>query len=211
MRFGLLYELQLPRPWLEMSEHKLFQDALSEVEAADRLGYDYVWANEHHFLEEYSHNSAPEVFLAACAARTRQIHVGHAVVLSPPGYNAPARVAERIATLDLISSGRVEWGTGQSASRTELEGFNVELAQKKAKLEQYGRRVWNVTSAEAAIAKTEAFFNSIGMPTRLQAYNISTGEAAAKISARFAERKATFGEHGDIGPAAAAAILRLRA
>ena len=132
MRFGLLYELQLPRPWLEASEHQLFQDAMSEVEAADRLGYDYVWANEHHFLEEYSHNSAPEVFLAACAARTRRIHVGHGVVLSPPGYNAPARVAERIATLDLISSGRVEWGTGQSASRTELEGFGIDLAQKKA-------------------------------------------------------------------------------
>ncbi len=132
MRFGLLYELQLPRPWLAMSEHQMFQDALAEVEVADRLGYDYIWANEHHFLEEYSHNSAPEVFLAACAARTRSIHVGHAVVLSPPGYNAPARVAERIATLDLISSGRVEWGTGQSASRAELEGFGVELTQKKA-------------------------------------------------------------------------------
>ena len=85
------------------------------------------------------------------------------------------------------------------------------LAQKKAKLEQYGRRVWNVASAEAAIEKTEAFFNSIGMPTRLRAYNIAAEEAAAKISGRFAERKATFGEHGDIGPAAAAAILRLRA
>ncbi len=85
------------------------------------------------------------------------------------------------------------------------------LAQKKAKLEQYGRRVWNVASAKAAIEKTEAFFNSIGMPTRLQAYNISAEEAVAKISARFAERKATFGEHGDIDSAAAAAILRLRA
>ena len=85
------------------------------------------------------------------------------------------------------------------------------LAQKKAKLEQYGRRVWNVASAEAAIEKTEVFFNSIGMPTRLRAYNIAAEEAAAKISGRFAERKATFGEHGDIGPAAAAAILRLRA
>jgi len=129
MRFGLLYELQLPRPWLDTSEHQMFMDALAEVEIADKLGYDYLWANEHHFLEEYSHSSAPEVFLAACAARTRTIH---AVVLSPPRYNAPARVAERIATLDLISSGRVEWGTGQSASRAELEGFNVIQASKKA-------------------------------------------------------------------------------
>ena len=117
MRFGLIYELQLPRPWTADSEHRLVQEALTEVEVADRLGIDYVWANEHHFLEEYSHNSAPEVFLAAAAGRTRRIHLGHAVVLSPPGYNAPARVAERIAMLDLVSSGRAEWGTGSSASR----------------------------------------------------------------------------------------------
>ena len=131
MRFGLIYELQLPRPWDAESEHRLVQHALAEVEVADRLGFDYVWANEHHFLEEYSHNSAPEVFLAAAAGRTRQIHVGHAVVLSPPGYNPPAHVAERIAMLDLVSSGRAEWGTGSSASRAELEGFNVDAAQKK--------------------------------------------------------------------------------
>jgi alkanesulfonate monooxygenase SsuD/methylene tetrahydromethanopterin reductase-like flavin-dependent oxidoreductase (luciferase family) len=131
MRFGLIYELQLPRPWDADSEHRLVQQALTEVEVADHLGFDYVWANEHHFLEEYSHNSAPEVFLAAAAGRTRQIHVGHGVVLSPPGYNPPAHVAERIAMLDLVSSGRAEWGTGSSASRAELEGFNVDAAQKK--------------------------------------------------------------------------------
>jgi alkanesulfonate monooxygenase SsuD/methylene tetrahydromethanopterin reductase-like flavin-dependent oxidoreductase (luciferase family) len=131
MRFGLIYELQLPRPWDAESEHRLVQQALAEVEVADRLGLDYVWANEHHFLEEYSHNSAPEVFLAAAAARTKQIHIGHAVVLSPPGYNAPARVAERLAMLDLVSSGRAEWGTGSSASRAELEGFGVDPALKK--------------------------------------------------------------------------------
>ncbi len=85
------------------------------------------------------------------------------------------------------------------------------LAQKKAKLEQYGQRVWRVTSAEAAIESTEAFFNFIGMPTRLSAYKIPADEAAEKVKARFAERKATFGEHGDIGSDAAAAILRMRA
>ena len=131
MRFGLIYELQLPRPWDAGSEHRLVQQALTEIEAADRLGFDYVWANEHHFLEEYSHNSAPEVFLAAAAGRTKQIHLGHGVVLSPPGYNPPARVAERIAMLDLVSSGRAEWGTGSSASRAELEGFNIDPAHKK--------------------------------------------------------------------------------
>ena len=132
MRFGLLYEHQLPRPWDERSEHQLFKDALAQVELADRLGIHHVWEVEHHFLEEYSHSSAPEVFLAAVAARTKHIRLGHGVVLSPPGYNHPARVAERIATLDLISGGRVEWGTGESASRIEIEGFGVDPEQKKA-------------------------------------------------------------------------------
>lgn len=132
MKFGLLYEHQLPRPWTNGAEHRLFQEALAQVELADRLGIDYIWEVEHHFLEEYAHSSAPEVFLAACAARTKRIRIGHGVVLAPPGYNHPARVAERIATLDLISSGRVDWGTGESASRVELEAFGIDPEQKKA-------------------------------------------------------------------------------
>ena len=131
MKFGLFYEHQIPRPWHDGAEYKLFQDALAQVELADRLGFDYIWEVEHHFLEEYSHSSAPEVFLAACSQRTRQIRLGHGIVLMPPGYNHPARVAERIATLDLVSDGRVEWGTGESASHMELGGFNVDPKCKR--------------------------------------------------------------------------------
>jgi alkanesulfonate monooxygenase SsuD/methylene tetrahydromethanopterin reductase-like flavin-dependent oxidoreductase (luciferase family) len=131
MRFGIFYEHQLPRPWTEGLELKLFQDALDQVELADALGFDNVWEVEHHFLEEYSHSSAPEVFLAACSQRTKQIRLGHGIVLMPPGYNHPARVAERIATLDLVSSGRVEWGTGESSAALELGGYGVALADKR--------------------------------------------------------------------------------
>jgi alkanesulfonate monooxygenase SsuD/methylene tetrahydromethanopterin reductase-like flavin-dependent oxidoreductase (luciferase family) len=126
MKFGIFYEHQLPRPWSDDSEQKLFQEALDQVELADRLGIDYAWEVEHHFLDEYSHSSAPEVFLAACSQRTKRIRLGHGIVLMLPGYNQPARIAERIATLDLVSNGRVEFGTGESASRAELEGFNIE-------------------------------------------------------------------------------------
>ena len=132
MKFGIFYEHQLPRPWAEGSELELFQDALAQVELADRLGIDYAWEVEHHFLEEYSHSSAPEVFLAAASQRTRQIRLGHGIVLMPPGYNHPARVAERLATLDLVSNGRVDWGTGESASRAELEGYGVTPADRRA-------------------------------------------------------------------------------
>jgi alkanesulfonate monooxygenase SsuD/methylene tetrahydromethanopterin reductase-like flavin-dependent oxidoreductase (luciferase family) len=125
MKFGIFYEHQLPRPWEADSELHLFQNALDQVELAARLGIDYAWEVEHHFLEEYSHSSAPEVFLATCSQRTTRIRPGHGIVLMPPGYNQPARVAERIATLDLVSRGRVDRGTGESASRAELEGDGV--------------------------------------------------------------------------------------
>ncbi|MGH7025463.1 MAG: LLM class flavin-dependent oxidoreductase, partial [Caulobacteraceae bacterium] len=131
MRFGIFYEHQLPRPWTEGLEQTLFQNALDQVELADRLGFDNVWEVEHHFLEEYSHSSAPEVFLAACSQRTKQIRLGHGIVLMPPGYNHPARVAERIATLDLVSNGRVEWGTGESSAALELDGYGVPVAEKR--------------------------------------------------------------------------------
>jgi alkanesulfonate monooxygenase SsuD/methylene tetrahydromethanopterin reductase-like flavin-dependent oxidoreductase (luciferase family) len=132
MKFGIFYEHQLPRPWSVGRELRLFQDALDQVELADRLGIDFAWEVEHHFLEEYSHSSAPEVFLAAASQRSQRIRLGHGIVLCPPGYNHPARVAERVATLDLVSNGRVEFGTGESASRMELEGFRIEPAEKRA-------------------------------------------------------------------------------
>src|SRR3989475_860040 len=148
MQFGIFYEHQLPRPWQEDSEVRLIHEALAQVELADRLGIDYAWEVEHHFLEEYSHSSAPEVFLAACAARTERIRLGHGIVLMPPGYNHPARVAERIAMLDLVSGGRVEFGTGESASRMELEGFGVSPAEKRA--------MWQEAAAQVALMLSQS-------------------------------------------------------
>ena len=131
MQFGIFYEHQLPRPWTEDSELRLVQDALEQIELADRLGIQFVWEVEHHFLEEYSHSSAPEVFLAAVSQRTKDIRLGHGIVQTAPDYNHPARTAERIATLDLVSNGRVEFGSGESSSEAELGGFGIEYAAKR--------------------------------------------------------------------------------
>src|SRR5579864_956776 len=136
VRFGLFYEHQLPRPHAPDAEERLLNDALEQVELADKLGFHAVWEVEHHFLEEYSHSSAPEVFLAAASQRTKTVRLGHGIVQLPPGYNHPARVAERIATLDLISGGRVEFGTGESSSQSELGGFGVERELKRAQWEE---------------------------------------------------------------------------
>jgi alkanesulfonate monooxygenase SsuD/methylene tetrahydromethanopterin reductase-like flavin-dependent oxidoreductase (luciferase family)/putative sterol carrier protein len=131
MRFGIFYEHQLPRPWDGGAEEQLLQDALDQVQLADELGYDYVWEVEHHFLEEYSHSPASEVFLAACSQRTRNIRLGFGIVAMPPGYQHPARVAEKVATLDLVSRGRVDFGTGETSSGAELGGFGVDRETKR--------------------------------------------------------------------------------
>src|SRR5207249_3843560 len=144
MRFGIFYEHQLPRPWEDGAELRLFQEALDQVELADRVGIDYAWEVEHHFLEEYSHSSAPEVFLAAASQRSKRIRLGHGIVLMPPAYNPPARVAERLATLDLVSGGRVDWGTGESASRAELEGFGIDPNERRAMWRETVDQVANI-------------------------------------------------------------------
>jgi alkanesulfonate monooxygenase SsuD/methylene tetrahydromethanopterin reductase-like flavin-dependent oxidoreductase (luciferase family) len=131
VKFGIFYEHQLPRPWHETSEQKLINDALEQVEFADKLGIDYLWEVEHHFLEEYSHSSAPEVFLAAASQRTRRMRIGHGIVQTAAAYNHPARTAERIAMLDLVSNGRVEFGSGESSSEAELGGFGIDPAVKR--------------------------------------------------------------------------------
>ena len=132
MRFGIFYEHQLPRPWDEEAERRLYADALDQVELADRMGFDVVWEVEHHFLEEYSHSSASDVFLGACSQRAPRIRLGFGILPLPPGYQHPARVAETVATLDVVSGGRVEFGTGETSSGMELAGFGVERETKRA-------------------------------------------------------------------------------
>ncbi|HEY2774732.1 MAG TPA: LLM class flavin-dependent oxidoreductase [Candidatus Binatia bacterium] len=132
MRFGVFYELQLPKPWDAQSEQRIVHEALAQVELADRLGYDYAWCVEHHFLEEYSHCSAPEVFLAAAAARTTRIRLGHGIRQVIPSYNHPARTAEGLGMLDLVSGGRLDFGIGEGATRLELGGFHINAKEKRA-------------------------------------------------------------------------------
>src|SRR2546423_13398096 len=136
MKFGLIYENSVPKPWDEQSEYRVFKHAVEEVMVAEEAGFDQVWAVEHHFLEEYSHNPAPEVFLSYCAAKTSSIRLGHGIALVLPPINHPARVAERAATLDLLSDGRLEFGTGRSATWTELGAFRCEPDHTKEMWEE---------------------------------------------------------------------------
>jgi alkanesulfonate monooxygenase SsuD/methylene tetrahydromethanopterin reductase-like flavin-dependent oxidoreductase (luciferase family) len=126
MKFGMLYEMETPRPWHALSEYNTYWQALAQIELADRIGVDYVWEVEHHFLEEYSHSPAPEVFYGAVSQRTKNIRIAHGVRLLPFKFNNPIKVAEQAAVLDIISNGRMELGTGRSTTAQELDGFSVD-------------------------------------------------------------------------------------
>lgn len=144
MRFGTFYQQQMPRPWSEGAEVKHFADHIEQAVLAEQLGYNSIWVTEHHFLEEYSHSSAPEIFLGAVAARTKRIRLGHGIRHTPPPINPPARVAEGIATLDVISNGRVEFGIGEGATRLELGAHHVSARDKRAMSLEAGEQIANM-------------------------------------------------------------------
>lgn len=126
LEFGLFYEIPVPQPWGPRSERDAYHAVIAEAVRGDQVGFTHFWTVEHHFLSEFSHCSAPEVLYGAVAALTKKIKIGHGVRLLPFPYNHPVRVAEMSAMLDCVSDGRLEFGTGRSSTRAELEGFGVD-------------------------------------------------------------------------------------
>lgn len=129
MRFGLFFLTEVPRPWDGESDRKVLNEQIEQIELADKLGFHYAWSAEHHFLDEYSHASAPDLVFAAASQRTSQIRFGHGIVQLPS--NNAFRVTERINTLDNITGGRVEFGTGEGGP-IELNAFGADVANKRA-------------------------------------------------------------------------------
>lgn len=127
MEFGLFNQMYHPRHRREeRSEHDCLMEELAIIEVADRVGFKYAWASEHHFLDEYSHLSASEAFMAYALARTKNIHIGSGIINITPAVSPPSRVAEKVAMLDHLGQGRFEWGTGRGSSSTEVFGFGIE-------------------------------------------------------------------------------------
>jgi alkanesulfonate monooxygenase SsuD/methylene tetrahydromethanopterin reductase-like flavin-dependent oxidoreductase (luciferase family) len=136
MKFGMLYEMETPRPWHALSEYNTYWEALAQIELADRVGFDYVWQVEHHFLEEYSHSPAPEVFYGAVTQRTKNIRIAHGVRLLPFNFNHPIKIAEQAAVLDIMSNGRMDLGTGRSTTAQELDGFGVDYDRTRQEVRE---------------------------------------------------------------------------
>jgi alkanesulfonate monooxygenase SsuD/methylene tetrahydromethanopterin reductase-like flavin-dependent oxidoreductase (luciferase family) len=130
MEFGIFNAISILPRYREQhgvaAEHDRLMDEVAFIRAADRAGFKYAWASEHHFLTDYSHLSDSESFLAFCAAKTENIHLGSGIFNITPPANHPARIAERVAMLDQLSEGRFEFGTGRGSSTTEQRGFGIE-------------------------------------------------------------------------------------
>ncbi len=130
MHLDLFYEMAMP-PLLARSEADALADWLDEVALADRLGFRCAWLVEHHFMRGYSHSSKPEILLAAAAMRTRRLRLGLGIIPLP--YHHPVHVAERIATLDLVSGGRLEVGIGRGFSPAEYRAFGIDMAESRTR------------------------------------------------------------------------------
>ncbi len=152
MKFGLFYQIQVPKPWSEESESQRLYEALDQITYAEEMGFDSVWFSEHHFRPVWSHNSAPDLTLAAVSQRTSRIRLGIGVVLAP--IHHPLHVAARMATLDILSHGRVDVGLGRT-------GYPYQLTPYGAKLEDT-RGMWNEFADVLPRIWTEEVFSQDG-------------------------------------------------
>ncbi len=138
MKLDVLYEVDAPMPWDDgphpygqrKREQRAYREAIEQIQLADRMGFNTIWAVEHHFRAGRSHCPAPEVLLGALSQITEQIRLGFGVTLTPFGFTHPARVAEKVATVDILSGGRVEWGTGRSTPM-EQTAFHVDRERSR--------------------------------------------------------------------------------
>ena len=130
MRFGMFYELQMPKPWTEKAEYNTLWQAVEQVTYAEEMGFEHVWLVEHHFLPEFAHSSAPEVTLAVMAQHTSKMRLGFGVVLTPVHH--PLHVAARAATLDIFSNGRVDVGVGRTKGPYQVTPFGTDVSQTQS-------------------------------------------------------------------------------
>lgn len=154
MDLGLLYEFDVPQPWYgahpwgqRMEERRVYKENIEQIVLADELGFDTVWCVEHHFRENRSHMPSNEVVLGALSQITKTIKLGFGVSLMPHEFVHPARVAEKVATVDLLSGGRAVWGLGRSTPMEQL-AFGVDIARSKEKMLAAARTVVGMWEAE---------------------------------------------------------------
>jgi len=149
MRIGLFYQIQVPKPWTPDSESQRIYEALEQIPYAEQQGFESVWFSEHHFRPVWSHNSAPDLTLAAVSQRTSRIRLGIGVVLAP--IHHPLHVAARMATLDILSRGRVDVGLGRTGYPYQLTPYGSDLQDTRGMWLEFADvlpRIWTQEEIE---------------------------------------------------------------
>lgn len=162
MKFGLIFELSTPRPFTRETQRAVYENAIEQCVLADELGFTSAWCVEHHFLEEYSHASCSDIFLTAVARATQRIRIGFGIATCVPAMHHPIRWAEKAAFLDILSGGRLEFGTGRTSTWNELGGFNARVDDTKRSWDEYCRVIPQMWMQER-FAHEGSFFH---MPER---------------------------------------------
>ncbi len=147
MKFSMIFEAQIVDT-SRKAEQQVMHESVEQAVLAEQMGFDKVWAVEHHCLKWYAHMSAPETFLAFVAGKTQRIRIGHGVVCLPHRMNHPVKVAERVAMLDILSEGRVEFGIGKGGTPQEAGAFQTEMDEIPAQLEESARMIPRMWSEE---------------------------------------------------------------
>lgn len=135
MKFSIIYEAQMVDT-SRANEQAVFLQIVEQAKLAEEKGFDCIWCVEHTALSQYAHMSAPETVLAFIAGATSRIHVGHGVVCLPPAMNHPVKVAERIATLDILSQGRLHFGVGKGGTQQEAGTFGYDLNELQPMIDE---------------------------------------------------------------------------
>ena len=180
MRIGLFYQIQVPKPWTPQSEAQRIYEALEQIPYAEQLGFASVWFSEHHFRPVWSHNSAPDLTLAAVSQCTSRIRLGIGVVLAP--IHHPLHVAARMATLDILSQGRVDVGLGRTGYPYQLTPYGTDLHDTRGMWQEFAEvlpRIW----AEEVITHHGTYYQIPPRESSPSPYNDRTPRSGPPVAA----------------------------
>lgn len=163
MQFGMFHELSTPRPFSPQRQRSVYENAIEQSVVGEESGFDFTWCVEHHFLEEYSHSSCPDQFLMAVARATTKMRLGFGIATSVPAMHSAVRWAEKAAFLDVMSGGRVEFGTGRSSTWNELGGFGAVVDDTKKAWDEYVRAIPKMWTQERVSIDGQV----VNMPERM--------------------------------------------
>ena len=146
MKFGLMTQIQMPRPWGSQPERAAYRNTIAQAVAAERAGFSHYWITEQHFFLEIGHSACPDMLLSAISQHTSRIRLGFSVVLMT--VNNPFSIAERVATLDVLSDGRVDFGMGRGSTPYMVEAFGADRATERARAQEATEAVLQMFAEE---------------------------------------------------------------